>query len=168
MNIAQLKHKVKIDRKRKKVVGRGTGAGHGKTCTRGHKGQKARSGVSFSPLFEGGQTPLVRKIPKRGFSNFDFQYEIAIVNIDQLNRFNDGEQVDPTRLIERKLVRGRFDRIKILGRGALTKKKLTVTAHLFSKGAAKKITDAQGQAVTIKQILKKNQNNKATPPRKEK
>ncbi|MEK7449154.1 MAG: 50S ribosomal protein L15 [Planctomycetota bacterium] len=150
MNLAQLKHRVKVIRKKKKIVGRGTGSGHGKTSTRGHKGQKARSGVSFSPLFEGGQTPLVRRIPKRGFSNFKFQSTIAIVNVEKLNRFNDGDKIDPAKLIEAHLVRGPFNKIKILGQGNLTRQNLTITAHLFSKSAEKKITEAKSQAVRIK------------------
>lgn len=131
-------------RKRRKRVGRGPGSGHGKTATRGHKGQKSRAGTEKPHiLFEGGQMPLARRVPKRGFNN-RFAKTVVCVNVRDLERcFQDGDRVDEAALRARRLVDGRFDYIKILGDGNLTKR-LTVVAHRFSKSAVEKIEAAGG------------------------
>ncbi|MEW6448301.1 MAG: 50S ribosomal protein L15 [Bacillota bacterium] len=126
--------------------GQGTGSGFGKTAGRGHKGQKSRSGGGVRPGFEGGQMPLVRRMPKRGFTNI-FKKEYVIVNLDKLNRFEDGAVVTPEVLRE-KGVTNRTGAIKILGAGEL-KKALTVMAHAFSKEAARKIEAVGGKAEVI-------------------
>ena len=123
---------------RRKVVGRGPGSGHGKTSGRGEKGQKARSGGGVHPWFEGGQTPLYKRLPRRGFSNARFATKYAIVNVSDLNRFKDGETVTPELLKESGIVKKELDGIKVLGNGKL-EKKLTVQAHKFSKTAQEKI-----------------------------
>ncbi|MBA2662495.1 MAG: 50S ribosomal protein L15 [Bradymonadaceae bacterium] len=133
------------DRKR---VGRGHGSGTGKTAGKGHKGQKARSGGSVRPGFEGGQTPLHRRIPKLGFIN-PFSKEYSIINLDDLDRlFSDGDVVDDAKLREIGHVRRKLDGIKVLGSGQLTKK-LTVKAHKFSKSAVVAIEKAGGSAEVI-------------------
>ena len=134
-------------RKDRKRVGRGMSSGHGKTSGRGHKGQNARSGGGVRPGFEGGQMPLFQRLPKRGFTNIN-RKEYAIVNIDTLNRFEDGTEVTPELLIETGIVRNEKSGIKILGNGEL-KKKLTVKAHKFSASAKKAIEDAGGQTEVI-------------------
>ncbi|HVQ42353.1 MAG TPA: 50S ribosomal protein L15 [Vicinamibacterales bacterium] len=127
----------------KKRVGRGPGSGHGKTASRGHKGAQSRSGFSFKRGFEGGQMPLHRRVPKRGFHN-PFRVEYAVVNLDTLGEvFEAGSSVTPELLRERGLVRESRKRIKVLGRGEITKK-LTVQAHKFSGTAAEKIAAAGG------------------------
>ncbi len=127
----------------KKVrVGRGPGSGIGKTAGRGQKGQFARRGT-FKPSFEGGQTPLARRLPKRGFK-VPFPTVTAEVNVGQLETFDAGAKVDEAALRARGLVKGQCDRIKILGEGELSKA-VTVTAHSFSKGAQEKITKAGGK-----------------------
>jgi len=133
----------------KKRVGRGPGSGHGKTASRGHKGAKSRSGFRFKRGFEGGQMPLHRRVPKRGFRNL-FRVEYAVVNLDMLaDVFDSGSEVTPDVLRQRGLVReGKSVPVKILGRGELAKQ-LTVKAHKFSGSAAKKITDAGGVAEII-------------------
>jgi len=129
-------------KKKRKRVGRGPGSGHGKTSTRGHKGQKARSGGAKGPGFEGGQMPLYRRLPKRGFKN-PFRIEYEVVNLDQLEqKFSEGEVVTIAALKEKRLVRRDLP-VKILGRGELTKK-LTVEAHAFSEKAKKAIESAGG------------------------
>ncbi|HOB12274.1 MAG TPA: 50S ribosomal protein L15 [Syntrophomonadaceae bacterium] len=133
--------------KRTKRVGRGPGSGHGKTSTRGHKGQKARSGGGVRPGFEGGQMPLQRRIPKRGFTNI-FKKEYAIVNVQDLNRFEDGTEVTIELLQDAGIVKGIKDGVKILGNGEL-EKKLTVKAHRFSKQAEEKIAARGGKAEVI-------------------
>lgn len=133
--------------KRIKRVGRGTGSGHGKTSTRGHKGQKARSGGGVRPGFEGGQMPLQRRLPKRGFTNI-FKKEYAIVNIRDLNVFLDGTEVTPELLQEAGLVKKYKDGIKILGDGDL-EKKLVVKAHKVSQQAEEKITARGGRVEVI-------------------
>jgi large subunit ribosomal protein L15 len=136
-------------RKGRKRVGRGAGSGHGRTATRGEKGASSRSGHSRRLGFEGGQMPLFRRVAKRGFNNSFFSQKIAIVNVAALDaNFDDGETVDPTVLISTGIVKGRFEVIKILGNGALTKK-LTVMAHQFSESAAQKIVAAGGTAEKI-------------------
>jgi len=125
----------KHDRKR---VGRGMGSGLGKTSGRGEKGQKARSGVSIPATFEGGQLPLYRRLPKRGFSNSDFKIRYATINVSDLNKFEDGTVVTPELLKETGILKNQLDGVKVLGEGNL-EKKLTVKAHKFSKSALEKI-----------------------------
>ena len=134
-------------RKTRKRVGRGTSSGTGKTAGRGQKGQGARSGGGKKPGFEGGQTPLFMRLPKRGFTNFT-RKEYAIVNVASLNRFEDGTEVTPELLIECGLVKKELDGIKVLGEGAL-EKKLTVKANKFSKSALATIEQAGGKAEVI-------------------
>lgn len=147
MNLSDVHHKVHRRRKRKRV-GRGPGSGHGKTSGRGHKGQSSRSGWSRQPTFEGGQLPLLRRIPKRGFNN-RWALRVAVVNVGQLDRrFEDGDEVTLDSLRGKNLVKGPFDVLKVLGNGQLTKR-LTVAAHRFSKSAKEKIEQAGGQAVVV-------------------
>jgi len=128
--------------------GRGTGSGLGKTAGRGHKGQKARAGGGKGPYFEGGQTPLQRRMPKRGFTNI-FKKEIVAINLRQIeDHFEAGGLVTPETLVETGLVKNVRDGIKILGNGELTKA-LTVKAQAFSKTAAEKIAAAGGQTEVI-------------------
>ncbi len=119
-------------------VGRGMGSGLGKTSGRGEKGQKARSGASIPAQFEGGQLPLYRRLPKRGFSNSDFKIRYAVVNVSDLNRFEDGTEVTPELLKETGILKNQLDGVKVLGNGAI-EKKLTVKAHKFSKSAVEKL-----------------------------
>ncbi|MBP6715254.1 MAG: 50S ribosomal protein L15 [Acidobacteria bacterium] len=132
----------------KKRVGRGPGSGHGKTASRGSKGAKSRSGFRFKRGFEGGQMPLHRRVPKRGFTNI-FRVEYAVVNLDTLGEvFDAGSEVTPDVLRERGLVRDRKALIKVLGRGDISKK-LTVRAHKFSGAAAEKIAKAGGSTEVL-------------------
>ncbi len=133
----------------RKRVGRGIGSGHGKTCGRGHKGQKSRSGDrKLPPGFEGGQTPLYMRVPKRGFRH-QKRIEYKVVNVRSLeNMFEDGEEVTPEKLVEKGLCK-KGDYIKILGDGELTKK-LNVKAHAFSKTAMEKIEKAGGSYEVLK------------------
>jgi large subunit ribosomal protein L15 len=123
-------------------VGRGRASGKGKTAGRGHKGQMSRAGSVHKPLFEGGQMPLVRKLPKRGFNNFN-RKNILPVNLEDLSKFDDGAEVTIELLQEKGLVNGRFDGVKILGNGSVDKK-LTVKANAFSASAKEKIEAAGG------------------------
>jgi large subunit ribosomal protein L15 len=134
---------------RRKRLGQGEGSGHGKTSGRGGKGQTARSGSSVRPGFEGGQMPLIRRIPKRGFNNARHTIRYLPVNLDALNRFDDGARVDETALRSLGLANGRVPRVKILGSGDLTKK-LTVSAHAFSASARAKIEAKGGTCEVIK------------------
>ncbi len=134
--------------KSRKRVGRGPGSGMGKTSTRGENGQKSRSGASISAWFEGGQSPLYRRIPKRGFNNTRFRIEYATINLSDLNKFNDGDVVTPELLKERGIVKKQLCGIKILGNGTL-EKKLTVRANRFSSSAVTKIESAGGTAEVI-------------------
>lgn len=134
--------------KSRKRVGRGPGSGMGKTSTRGEKGQKSRSGASISPWFEGGQSPLYRRIPKRGFNNSKFRIEFAIINLDDLNKFNDGDIITPELLKEKGIIKKTLCGIKVLGNGTL-QKKLTVRANKFSASAVTKIESAGGTAEVI-------------------
>ncbi|MGB8352519.1 MAG: 50S ribosomal protein L15 [Chthoniobacteraceae bacterium] len=131
---------------RVKRLGCGESSGHGKTSGKGHKGQKARSGGSIRLGFEGGQMPLIRRLPKRGFNNAAFKTRYAIINLDTLNQFDNGASVDEKTLLEAKLIRGNYDGIKILGSGELTKK-LTITADKVSATAKEKIEKAGGSIV---------------------
>jgi large subunit ribosomal protein L15 len=131
---------------RVKRLGCGESSGHGKTSGKGHKGQKARSGGSIRLGFEGGQMPLIRRLPKRGFNNAAFKTSYALVNLGDLERFEDGEHVTEQLLREKGLVNGNLDGLKILGRGRLTKK-LTVEADKFSETARQGIEKAGGSVV---------------------
>ena len=133
----------------KKRVGRGPGSGNGKTAGRGNKGAQSRSGYSYKRGFEGGQMPLHRRVPKRGFNNTDFRTEYEVVNLDQLEaRFDAGATVTPDVLRSAGLVNGRDVRVKVLARGEVSKA-LTVQAHKFSGKAAEKIAAAGGKAEAI-------------------
>ena len=134
-------------RKKRNRVGRGIGSGNGKTSGRGQKGQNARSGGGVRPGFEGGQNPLFRRLPKRGFTNVN-RKEYAIVNLDALNRFEDGAEVTPALLIETGIVSKEKAGIKVLGNGTLNKK-LNVKAHKFSASAKEAIENAVGTAEVI-------------------
>ena len=127
--------------------GRGPGSGNGKTAGKGHKGQNARSGGGVRPGFEGGQLPLYRKLPKRGFTN-RFAVNYSIVNVEALNKFEDGAVVDLEALIAKKIVRKPLDGLKVLGNGELTKK-LTVKATVFSATAKEKIEAAGGKTEEV-------------------
>lgn len=133
---------------RKKIVGRGPGSGLGKTSGRGQKGQNARSGGGVSPVFEGGQLPLYRRLPKRGFSNHDFKTVYAVINLSDLNVFNDGDVVTPALLKEKGIVKKQLNGIKVLGNGTL-EKKLTIQAHRFSSSALRKIEESGSKAEVI-------------------
>jgi len=130
-----------------KRIGRGHGSGNGKTAGKGHKGQKARAGFSRSLGFEGGQMPLQRRIPKRGFNNI-FATVYATVNVDALNAFENGSVVNADALVDAGIIKKTLDGVKILGNGELTKK-LTVQAAAFSKSAQEKIEAAGGKAEVI-------------------
>ena len=130
-----------------KRLGRGTGSGLGKTSGKGHKGAKARSGGGKGPGFEGGQIPLMRRIPKRGFTNI-FRTEYVAINVDRLEIFEDGQVVTPVELIEMGIIKKIEDGVKIMGNGELTKK-LTVQANKFTASAKEKIEAAGGKAEVI-------------------
>lgn len=134
--------------KSKKRVGRGSGSGLGKTCGRGQKGQNARSGGGVSSVFEGGQTPLYRRIPKRGFSNSAFKTEYAVINVGDLNCFEEGTVVTPALLRETGILKNQLSGVKILGEGNLDRK-LTIQAHKFSKSALEKIEESGSKAEVI-------------------
>ena len=134
-------------RQERKRKGRGIGSGNGKTAGKGHKGQNARSGGGVRPGFEGGQTPLFRRLPKRGFTNIN-RKEYALVNLDVLNSFEDGTEVTPALLVETGVVKKEKAGIKILANGKL-EKKLTVKAHKFSSAAKEAIEAAGGQTEVI-------------------
>lgn len=130
-----------------KRLGRGIGSGLGKTSGKGHKGAKARSGGGKGPGFEGGQIPLMRRIPKRGFTN-KFRTEYCAINVDRLNIFEDGQVVTPVELIEAGITKNILDGVKIMGNGEITKK-LTVKANKFTETAKEKIEAAGGKAEVI-------------------
>lgn len=136
------------ERKATKRVGRGAGSGMGKTSTRGENGQKSRSGASIKPWFEGGQSPLYRRIPKRGFNNARFRIEFATINLSDLNRFNDGDVITPELLKEKGVIKKELCGLKVLGNGTL-EKKLTIRANRFSSSAVTKIESAGGTAEVI-------------------
>jgi large subunit ribosomal protein L15 len=146
MELSNLKPK-KGARHAKKRVGRGPGSGHGKTSSRGEKGQKSRSGYSGKRGFEGGQMPLHRRLPKRGFTNI-FKKDYAVVNVSDLERFDSGASVDEAMLRQAGLVKGSHDGVKVLGDGELSKK-LTVSATKFSKSAREIIEKAGGSCQEI-------------------
>ena len=132
----------------KKRVGRGPGSGLGKTSGRGQKGQKARSGGSINPVFEGGQLPLFRRVPKRGFSNAKFKTRYAVINLKDLNNFEDGAVVTPALLKDAGIIKNQLDGIKVLGTGKL-EKKITIQASKFSTSAMEKIKEAGSKAEVI-------------------
>ncbi len=146
MELSNLKPK-KGARHAKKRVGRGPGSGHGKTSGRGEKGQKSRSGYSGKRGFEGGQMPLHRRLPKRGFTNI-FKTDYAVVNVSDLERFDNGASIDEATLRQAGLVKGSHDGVKVLGDGELSKK-LNVSATKFSKSAREIIEKAGG---TVQEI----------------
>ena len=139
---------VEGSRKLRNRVGRGTSSGNGKTSGKGHKGQKARSGYSRKAGFEGGQLPLYRRLPKRGFSNARFKEEYTVLNLSDLNQFDEGTVVTPELLKETGIIKKQLSGIKILGNGSL-EKKLTVKAHKFSMTAKEKIEAAGGKVEVI-------------------
>ena len=128
--------------------GRGAGSGNGKTAGKGHKGQNARSGGGVRPGFEGGQLPLYRKLPKRGFNNARFGKQYAVINVQALNRFNDGEVVDSAALLASGVIDAVLDGVKILGEGELTKK-ITVKAAVLSQAAKEKIEAVGGKTEVV-------------------
>ena len=128
--------------------GRGAGSGNGKTAGKGHKGQNARSGGGVRPGFEGGQLPLYRKLTKRGFNNYRFGIKYAVINVQSLNKFNDGAVVDCEALLANGIINKCFDGIKVLGEGELTKK-LTVKAAVFSASAKEKIEAVGGKTEVV-------------------
>ena len=132
----------------KKRVGRGPGSGLGKTSGKGQKGQKARSGGSINPVFEGGQLPLYRRLPKRGFSNYLFKTEYAVINVEDLNVFDNGTVVTPALLKEKGIIKKQLKGIKVLGNGKL-EKKLTIQANKFSNSALEKIKESGSKAEVI-------------------
>ncbi|MBQ1496525.1 MAG: 50S ribosomal protein L15 [Bacilli bacterium] len=134
--------------KNRKRVGRGIGSGNGKTSGRGQKGQNSRSGGGVRLGFEGGQNPLVFRIAKRGFNNYEFATRYAVINISDLEKFDDGAEITPELLKEMGIVKNLQDGLKVLGNGELTKK-LTVNANKFSKVAKEKIENAGGKAKVI-------------------
>ena len=150
MNLNDVHSGIQKNRKRKRI-GRGPGSGHGKTSGRGHKGHKSRSGYSRKPNFQGGAMPMFRRIPKRGFNN-RWAVTVFAVNVGKLNdAFDDGAEVTLEALAAKDLAKGTFDEVKILGDGELTKK-LTISAHRFSKSAEEKIAAAGG---TVNKIVAK-------------
>lgn len=145
MDLSNLKY-AKGSRKPRKRVGRGDGSGHGGTSCRGHKGQMSRAGAKHKAWFEGGQMPLQRRVPKRGFTNI-FKVEYQVVNLQDLERLGDVTTVDPALLYEKRLVRKKNVPVKILGEGTIDKK-LEIAANAFSKSAKEKI-EAAGGRITI-------------------
>ena len=147
MKLHELKPNEKAFKERKRV-GRGPGSGLGKTSGKGHKGQNARSGGGVRPGFEGGQTPLFRRLPKRGFSNALFKTEYSVINLSDLNKFEDGAVVTPELLKEMGIIKKQLSGVKVLGNGNL-EKKLTVKAQRFSQTAVEKIEKIGGKAEVI-------------------
>ncbi len=147
MSLHEIHQGIQKHRKARRI-GRGIGSGHGKTSGRGHKGQKSRAGYSRHPAFQGGAMPLVRRVPKRGFNN-RFALVVTTVNVSDLERaFDAGDAVTPETLRAKSLAKGRYDVLKILGDGELSKK-LTVSAHRFSQSAREKIEQAGGEIVAL-------------------
>ncbi|MEZ6045746.1 MAG: 50S ribosomal protein L15 [Planctomycetaceae bacterium] len=135
--------------KNRKRVGRGPGSGHGKTSGRGHKGFYSRAGASRRTGFEGGQTPIFQRIAKRGFNNKQFATQVAVVNLSRIERsYEDGDEVNPENLLAKNLIGGKFEVVKVLGTGELTKK-LTIKAHRFSQSALDQIAAKGGTAEVI-------------------
>ena len=134
--------------KRRKIVGRGPGSGLGKTSGKGQKGQNSRSGGGVNPVFEGGQLPLYRRLPKRGFTNDKFRTRYAVINLNELNRFEEGTVVTPALLKETGIIKKQLAGIKVLGTGKL-EKKLTIQANKFSASALEKIQESGSKAEVI-------------------
>ena len=132
----------------KKIVGRGPGSGLGKTSGKGHKGQNARSGGGVNPVFEGGQLPLYRRLPKRGFSNAKFKTEYAVINVSDLDKFEEGTVITPELLKEVGMVKKQLAGIKVLGNGEITKK-VTIRAHRFTSSALRKLEESGSKAEVI-------------------
>ena len=147
MKLNELQRNIGATHARKRI-GRGPGSGLGKTSGKGQKGQKARRGASINPVFEGGQLPLYRRIPKRGFSNAKFKTVYAVVNLSQLNVFEDGTVVTPALLKDTGIVKKQLDGVKVLGNGKL-EKKITIQANKFSTSALEKIKEAGSKAEVI-------------------
>jgi len=143
MNLSDIKQ-VSLGHKKRRRVGRGRGSGMGKTSSRGHKGAHSRSGWGGLISHEGGQTPLFRRLPKRGFSNFKFRVEYAVINVGDLNGFEAGTEVTPELLLKTRKIGGAGVGVKVLGNGALDVP-LKVSAHKFSRSAVEKITEAGGE-----------------------
>ena len=150
-----------VPRKARKRVGRGESSGLGKTAGKGSNGQKSRAGGGTKPGFEGGQMPIIRRTPKRGFSNYPFKKEYAIINLDVLNRFEEGTVVTPELLLETGLVSKLLDGLKVLGNGKL-EKKISVEAHKVSKSAQKAIEEKGGsvEIIEVKTFADVAKNNK--------
>ena len=146
MNLHEMKYNAGA-RHTTKRLGRGQGSGQGKTAGKGHKGQNARSGGGVAIGFEGGQTPFYKSMPKRGFTNFN-RLEFAVINLSDLNRFDEGTVITPEVLIDTGMIKKQLDGIKILGDGELTKK-LTVKAHNFSRTAMEQIEKLGGKVEVI-------------------
>ena len=134
--------------KARKRIGHGPGSGTGKTSGKGEKGQNARSGGGVRPGFEGGQMPLYRRLPKRGFKNYNFRTRYAVINLDSLNRFEEGTVVTPALLKETGIIKNQLDGVKVLGNGTL-EKKLTIQANKFSASALEKIKESGSKAEVI-------------------
>ena len=148
MNLSDI-NAVKLGQKKRKRVGRGRGSGHGKRSTRGDKGQKARKGYSMRAVFEGGQTPMFKRFPKRGFSNVVFAVRYTVVNVGDLNEMTDTAEFSAESLVEKGVVTKLEKRgLKVLGDGEVTRA-FTVRAHRFSKSAVQKIEAAGGKAEVI-------------------
>jgi large subunit ribosomal protein L15 len=138
---------------KEKRVGRGHGSGHGKTSGKGHKGQKARKGLDIGPFFEGGQTPIIRRLPKRGFKNI-FKVEYAVVNVGSLSKaFSPNEVVDENSLREKGLIKDKVKPIKLLGNGEINIP-LTIRVHAVSRSAKEKVEKAGGKVELIKKVVK--------------
>jgi len=151
MNLTQLSQSVGRYNKSAKRRGCGDSCGHGGTSCRGGKGQSARSGYHERGYSEGGQMTLIRKTPKRGFHNTRFQETIAVINSRDLNRFEKGATVNRAALVEKGILKGAFDKIKVLAHGVLQAEKLVVEAHYFSQAAIKKIQEKGGKIVECKE-----------------
>lgn len=147
MNLSNLKPRPGA-KHRVKRLGCGESSGHGKTSGKGHKGQKARSGGSIRLGFEGGQMPLIRRLPKRGFNNAAFKTVYATVNVADLDLFDDGATIDEATLLEKGLIRGNYDGVKLLGNGETTKK-FTIALDKVSAAASEKIQKAGGKIVAV-------------------
>ena len=152
MNLSDIKS-TPFKRSRRRRVGRGRASGRGKTSTRGKRGEGQRSGNSIKLLYQGGQTPLFMRLPKRGFNNARYTKVYSVVNVGRLDQLPDGAEVDPEFLLKRGVVRKILDGVKVLGDGELTKK-LVVKAHHFSRSAMEKIQGAGGSVVIIDRTTK--------------
>lgn len=159
MNLNELQPSV--PKKNRKRVGRGESSGWGKTAGKGSNGQKSRSGGGTKPGFEGGQMPIIRRTPKRGFSNYPFRKEYTIINLDTLNKFEEGTVVTPEILLENGLIKKLNDGVKVLGNGIL-EKKVSVEAHKVSKSAQKAIEEKGGtvEIIEVKTFADVAKNNK--------